>query len=42
MFDYRTDETLEDIGRNFFRQIGLENQVRPDLMTIINKLKHTV
>lgn len=42
MFDYRTEETLEEIGRNFFRQIGLENQVCPDLMTIINKLKHTV
>jgi len=42
MFDYRTDESLEEIGRNFFRQIGLEYQVRPDLMTIITKLKHAV
>ena len=37
---YRTDEQLEEIGRNFLRRIGLEQQVRPDVMTVINKLKH--
>jgi Zn-dependent peptidase ImmA (M78 family) len=37
---YRTDEQLEEIGRNFLRQIGLENQVGADAMTVINKLKH--
>jgi hypothetical protein len=36
---YRTDEQLEEIGRNFLRRIGLEHQVCPDVMTIINKLK---
>ena len=36
---YRTDEQLEEIGRNFLRRIGLEHQVRPDVMTVINKLK---
>ena len=42
MFDYRTDESLEEIGRKFLRQLGIENLVRPDLMTVINKLKHAV
>jgi Zn-dependent peptidase ImmA (M78 family) len=36
---YRTDEQLEEIGRNFLRRIGLEHQLRPDVMTVINKLK---
>jgi hypothetical protein len=36
---YRTDEQLEEIGRNFLRRIGLESQVGPDAMTVINKLK---
>ena len=36
---YRTDEQLEEIGRNFLCRIGLENQIRPDVMTVINKLK---
>jgi uncharacterized protein DUF955 len=37
---YRTDEQLEEIGRNFLRRLGIEYQVRPDAMTIITKLKH--
>jgi hypothetical protein len=36
---YCTNEELEEIGRNFLRRIGLEHQVRPDVMTVINKLK---
>jgi Zn-dependent peptidase ImmA (M78 family) len=36
---YRTEEQLEEIGRNFLRRIGLEYQVCPDAMTVINKLK---
>jgi Zn-dependent peptidase ImmA (M78 family) len=36
---YRTDEQLEELGRNFLCRIGLEYQVRPDVMTVINKLK---
>lgn len=36
---YRTDEQLEEFGRNFLRRLGLENQVGPDAMTVINKLK---
>lgn len=40
MFNYRTNEELEDIGRKFLRKLGIENQVRPDLMTIFTKLKH--
>ncbi|WP_425993569.1 ImmA/IrrE family metallo-endopeptidase [Afipia sp. DC4300-2b1] len=40
MFDYRTDEALEEIARNFYRRIGLEDRVRPDGMTVITKLKH--
>jgi len=39
---YRTDEQLEEIGRNFLRNLGLEGQVRPDMMTVIMKLKHVV
>ncbi len=39
---YRTDEQLEEIGRNFLRNLGLEDQVRPDMMTVIMKLKHVV
>jgi Zn-dependent peptidase ImmA (M78 family) len=38
---YRTDEQLEEIGRNFLRRLGLEGQVRPDTMTVIGKIKHT-
>src|SRR5437773_2030094 len=41
-FVYRTDEQLEDVGRDFLRRLGLEHQVRPDPMTIITKLKHAV
>jgi hypothetical protein len=39
---YRTDEQLEDLGRDFLRRIGIENQTRPDMMTIIAKLRHVV
>ncbi|WP_159009333.1 ImmA/IrrE family metallo-endopeptidase [Bradyrhizobium sp. S69] len=39
MFDYKTDETLEEIGRGFLRKIGLEHAVRPDMLTIIMKIK---
>lgn len=39
---FKTDEELETIARNFLRQIGLEFQVRPDMMTVISKLKHKV
>ncbi|MGY4176782.1 Zn-dependent peptidase ImmA (M78 family) [Bradyrhizobium sp. USDA 4518] len=37
---HRTDEDLEDVARRFLRKIGLEHQVKPDMMTIISKLKH--
>jgi hypothetical protein len=37
---FRTDEDLEAVARNFLKKIGLEYQVRPDMMTIISKLKH--
>ena len=37
---HKTDEDLEDIARAFLRKIGLEYQVKPDMMTIISKLKH--
>jgi len=36
---YRTDEQLEDLGRAFLRGLGLENQIAPDAMTVINKIK---
>jgi Zn-dependent peptidase ImmA (M78 family) len=39
---YRTDEQLEELGRGFLRRLGIENQSRPDMMTIITKLKHAV
>jgi Zn-dependent peptidase ImmA (M78 family) len=39
---YRTDEQLEEIGRGFLRQLGLEQRVRPEPMTIIAKLKRVV
>lgn len=38
----KTDEDLEEVARNFLKQIGLEHQVRPDMMTVISKLKHKV
>jgi hypothetical protein len=38
----KTDEELEAAARKFLRIIGLEHQVRPDMMTIISKLKHVV
>ena len=37
---YRTDEDLERLARAFLRTTGLEDQVKPDMMTIISKLKH--
>jgi Zn-dependent peptidase ImmA (M78 family) len=33
---------LEAVARNFLKRIGLEHQIRPDMMTIISKLKHVV
>ena len=39
---HKTDEELEAVARKFLRIIGLEKQVRPDMMTIISKLKHVV
>jgi hypothetical protein len=39
---HKTDEDLEAIVRIFLRKIGLEHQVRPDMMTVISKLKHVV
>jgi len=39
MATYRSDEELEEIGRDFLRKLGIEDQVRPDMMTIIMKLK---
>jgi Zn-dependent peptidase ImmA (M78 family) len=39
---YRTDEQLEEIGRDFLRRLGLEHRVRPEPMTVIAKLKHVV
>ena len=39
MFTYRTDEHMEESGRKFLRNLGIENQVRPDGMTIIQKIK---
>ena len=40
MFAYLTEERLEEIGRDFLRKLGLENQACPDVMTIITKIKH--
>jgi Zn-dependent peptidase ImmA (M78 family) len=40
MAGYKTDEDLEDRVRVFLKGLGLEHQVRPDLMTIIAKIKH--
>jgi Zn-dependent peptidase ImmA (M78 family) len=37
---YKTDEQLEAVVRGFLGRIGLEYQVRPDLMTVIVKIKH--
>jgi Zn-dependent peptidase ImmA (M78 family) len=39
---FKTDEGLESIARNFLKKIGLEYQIRPDMMTVISKLKHVV
>jgi len=40
VFDYKTDEKLEEIGRAFLRKLGLEDVVRPDMLTMIMKIKH--
>jgi hypothetical protein len=34
-------EDLEDIARKFLSRLGIEDLVRPDLMTVIVKIKHT-
>jgi Zn-dependent peptidase ImmA (M78 family) len=39
---FKTDEELEAVARSFLKRIGLEYQVRPDMMTVISKLKHVV
>jgi hypothetical protein len=39
---YKTDEQLEEIGREFLRRLGLENRPRPEPMTVIAKLKHVM
>jgi hypothetical protein len=39
---YRTDEELEELGRRFLRTLGIEDQIRPDMMTVITKLKRHV
>jgi Zn-dependent peptidase ImmA (M78 family) len=36
----KTDEDLEEIARTCLRRLGIEDQVRPDLMTVIIKIKH--
>ena len=36
---YRTDEELEEIVRRFLQQLGLESKIRPDIMTILVKVK---
>jgi Zn-dependent peptidase ImmA (M78 family) len=36
----KTDEDLEDIARKFLKRLGVEHQVRPDLLTVIVKVKH--
>jgi Zn-dependent peptidase ImmA (M78 family) len=40
MATHKSDEELEDRVRIFLRGLGLEHQVRPDMMTIITKIKH--
>lgn len=35
-----TDERLEDFGRRLRLILGIETQLRPDLLTVIVKLKH--
>jgi hypothetical protein len=39
MYFHPTDEDLEERARAFLKRIGLEHQVKPDLMTIIAKIK---
>jgi Zn-dependent peptidase ImmA (M78 family) len=36
----KTNEELEEIARAFLKRMGIEHQVRPDLLTIITKIKH--
>lgn len=35
----KTDEDLEEIAKGFRKQLGLEHQVRPDMLTVITKIK---
>ncbi len=37
---HKTDEQLEQVARTYLQRIGLEYQVRPDLMTMLVKTKH--
>lgn len=42
MSRYRTNEELEEHARGLRRKLGLEDQHHIDMMTVIQKLKHTV
>jgi Zn-dependent peptidase ImmA (M78 family) len=37
---WKTDEDLEDIAGRFLGGLGIGHQIRPDLMTVITKIKH--
>lgn len=39
MFAYRTDESLEHLGRDFRIRLGIEHVHQPDLLTVITKIK---
>lgn len=39
MFAYRTDESLEQLGRDFRTMLGIEYANYPDLLTVITKIK---
>ncbi len=36
---WKTDEELEEVARSLLKRLGIEYQVRPDLMTIITKIR---
>lgn len=40
MTPYKSEEDLEEIVRKFLKRCGVEFQVRPDMLTIITKVKH--
>ncbi|SDH50498.1 protein of unknown function [Bradyrhizobium sp. Rc2d] len=39
---HKTNDDLEAIARGFLKRLGLEYQVRPDMMTLISKIKREV